>query len=210
MTTSSRMIYAFARDGGLPYSRHLAKVHPTLDVPLHALTATTALVIIFGCIFLGSSSALNAIISASVVALGVTYATPPAINCLRGRKMLPPSRPFRLSEPVGWTVNLVGIAYTIVTTVLFVFPPALPVTGSSMNYCVVVFAIILIVSMVQWFGDGRKNYAGPRIDAAALQNAEPMGLAVGREESNGLGKTGEVSNGNAEGTREGIKHQTAS
>jgi choline transport protein len=55
MTTSSRMVYAFARDGGLPASPFFAKVHKKLDVPLNALYLTTALVIIFGCIFLGSS-----------------------------------------------------------------------------------------------------------------------------------------------------------
>jgi len=43
------------RDGGLPYSRLFAKVHPSLDLPLNALYLTVALVVIFGCIFLGSS-----------------------------------------------------------------------------------------------------------------------------------------------------------
>jgi hypothetical protein len=55
MTTSSRMVYAFARDGGLPASRFLARVHKRLNVPLNALYFTTILVIIFGLIFLGSS-----------------------------------------------------------------------------------------------------------------------------------------------------------
>ena len=108
MTTSSRMCWAFARDGGLPFSKFFSKVNRSLDVPLNSLYLTTALVIIFGCIFLGSSSAFNAIVSASVVALGITYAIPPAINCLRGRKMLPDSRPFKLPPIFGWMCNLVS------------------------------------------------------------------------------------------------------
>jgi choline transport protein len=111
MTTSSRMTYAFARDRGVPFSWFFAKVHPTLDVPLNALVLTTILVIIFGCIFLGSSSAFTAITSASVVCLGISYAIPPAINCLRGRKMLPPDRPFVLPGPTGWICNLVSSRY---------------------------------------------------------------------------------------------------
>ena len=107
MATSSRMSYAFARDRGLPFSRVFARVHPGLDVPLNALVWTAAWVVIFGCIFLGSSSTFNAITAASVVALGVTYAIPPAINVLRGRRMLPPTRAFKLPEPVGWVLNLV-------------------------------------------------------------------------------------------------------
>ena len=66
MTTSSRMIWSFARDGGLPASKHLARVHPTLKVPLNALMVTAFAVLCFGCIYIGSSSALSAIISALV------------------------------------------------------------------------------------------------------------------------------------------------
>ncbi|EXJ96496.1 hypothetical protein A1O1_01622 [Capronia coronata CBS 617.96] len=177
MTTSSRMVYAFARDRGLPVSHFFARVHPRLDVPLNALALTLILVVIFGCIFLGSSSAFNAIVSASVVALGITYAIPPAIHCLRGRKMLPPSRPFVLPSAVGWACNLIGIAYTLLTTVLFMFPPVTPVTANNMNYCVAAFAIVLVISVIQWFVDGRKNYTGPQIDVDALRSGAVVGMA---------------------------------
>lgn len=158
------MAWAFSRDGGLPFSRFFAKVHKGLEVPLNSVALTTGVVVVIGCIFLGSSSAFNAIVSASVVALGITYATPPLINMLRGRKTLPPNRSFKLPEPLGWVVNVVGVLYTILTTVLFVFPPALPVTGSSMNYSVVAFAVVVIISLFQWIVDGRKNYTGPKVD----------------------------------------------
>jgi choline transport protein len=129
VTTSSRMTYAFARDGGLPWSKFFAKVHPRLGQPLNALMLAAGLTILFGLILIGSSSAL---ISASVVALGVSYAIPIAINVCRGRKMLP-ERAFALPNVVGWAANLLGLAYTIVTTVLFLFPPELPVTTTNMS-----------------------------------------------------------------------------
>ncbi|KAK0382815.1 hypothetical protein NLU13_9910 [Sarocladium strictum] len=161
--TSSRMSYAFARDRGMPFSRLFAKVHPTLDVPLNALLWTTAWVVIFGCIFLGSSSTFNAITAASVVALGITYAIPPTINVLRGRRMLPEDRPFKLPGLLGWVMNIVGILWTILTTVLFVFPPELPVTGNNMNYCIAAFGVILLIAGGTWIFDGRKHYKGPQI-----------------------------------------------
>jgi choline transport protein len=132
VTTSSRMTYAFARDGGLPWSKFFAKVHPRLGQPLNALMLAAGLTILFGLILIGSSSAFNALISASVVALGVSYAIPIAINVCRGRKMLP-ERAFALPNVVGWAANLLGLAYTIVTTVLFLFPPELPVTTTNMS-----------------------------------------------------------------------------
>ncbi|EAU38444.1 hypothetical protein ATEG_01687 [Aspergillus terreus NIH2624] len=174
MATSSRMIYAFARDGGLPASPFFSKVHDKLKVPLNALYLTNALVIIFGLIFLGSSSAFNAIVSSSVVMLDISYGIPIAINCLRGRKMLP-ERPFVLPNAVGWTVNLIALAYISLTTVLFLFPPEIPVTGSNMNYCVAAFGIILIISTFQWIVDGRKNFTGPRVDVAVLSGEVAVG-----------------------------------
>jgi choline transport protein len=126
------MTYAFARDGGLPWSKFFAKVHPRLGQPLNALMLAAGLTILFGLILIGSSSAFNALISASVVALGVSYAIPIAINVCRGRKMLP-ERAFKLPNALGWAANLLGLAYTTITTVLFLFPPELPVTTTNMS-----------------------------------------------------------------------------
>ena len=47
-----------------------------------------------------------------------------------------------------------------------------------MNYCIVAFAIILVISTIQWFVDGRKNYKGPRIEEAALKHAEVLGMPI--------------------------------
>jgi choline transport protein len=69
------------------------------------------------------------------------------------------------------------------TTVLFVFPPVLPVTGNNMNYCIVAFAIVIIISVFQWYIDGKKNYTGPKLDVDAMKNGEVVGLAP--EPSNG-------------------------
>ncbi len=71
-----------------------------------------------------------------------------------------------MPEWLAWPANLLGVTFVIITTILFLFPPAIvpAVTGSTMNYCVVAFAIVLLISMIQWFIDGRKNYTGPKID----------------------------------------------
>lgn len=64
MTTSSRMTWSFCRDGGMPFYRFFGTINKKLDVPVNALGLTMLMVIIFGCVFLGSSSAFNAITSA--------------------------------------------------------------------------------------------------------------------------------------------------
>lgn len=161
---SSRMTFAFARERGLPFSSYFAHVHPKLALPLHALTLTLVVSCIFGLVFLGSSSAFNAITSASVIALCLTYAIPVAINCCQARRALG-SQHFRLPAAVGWTVNVFGILYVMLTTVLFFFPPEVPATGSSMNYSIVAFAILMILCFGYWFIGG-KHYKGPKVHFA--------------------------------------------
>lgn len=72
---------------------------------------------------------------------------------------------------------------------LFVFPPELPVTGNNMNYCIVAFSIVLIVSIIQWYADGKKNYKGPSIDMEAMQKGEVMGMAADGHDTEGDEKT---------------------
>lgn len=62
------------------------------------------------------------------------------------------------------------------TTVLFVFPPELPVTGSNMNYCIVAFAIVILIATIQWFVDGKKNFHGPQIDLDVLKEGRVVAL----------------------------------
>ncbi|KAK9441778.1 amino acid permease [Metarhizium brunneum] len=172
MTTSSRMIFAFARDGGLPASKFFAKVHTRLGLPLNALILTSVIVILFGLIFLGSTSAFNAIISASVVALDLSYAMPIAVNFIQGRNALP-DRKWKLPRWFGWAADCISLSYISLTTVLFLFPPGLPVTGSNMNYCIVAFAIIITISVFQWIVDGRKNFTGPRVNLVPESAMQP-------------------------------------
>ncbi|KAF1949993.1 hypothetical protein CC80DRAFT_529093 [Byssothecium circinans] len=157
MTTSSQVTYAFVRDGALPASKVWAKAHTGLGLPLNSLLLTTALSIILGCTFFGSSSAFNAIVSSSIVALGASYAIPVAINLHRGRSMLPPQA-FILPPALVWLADILGVAYVIVTTVFFIFQPGL------LDYCIFAFPIIMLISTIQWSVDRRKNFTGPRTD----------------------------------------------
>ncbi|KAK8849460.1 hypothetical protein IAR55_004793 [Kwoniella newhampshirensis] len=174
LTASSRMSYAFARDGGLPFSRIFAIMNRN-GVPIPSVLLTTVLVIIFGCVYLGSSAALNAILSSSVVFLNISYSIPILLVLVRGRHILrPPSLPeptWTLGPILGPVCNVVGLAFTILTTIFFLFPPDLPVDGTNMNYAIVVLGIVFIISSITWIVDGRRNFIGPRDLGALLELA---------------------------------------
>lgn len=90
LTGSSRMTFSFARDGGLPFSRFFARLNPHNGVPERSVILVSVIAIIFGVIYIPSSSAFNAIISSSIVFLNVSYSVPVALLLLRGRKVLRP------------------------------------------------------------------------------------------------------------------------
>ena len=59
---------------------------------------------------------------------------------------------------------------------LFVFPPAIPVTADNMNYCIVAFGIMLLIAGSTWIFDGRKHYEGPKLDVQSLIEGKVEGM----------------------------------
>lgn len=165
------------------------------------LTATSTTVIIFGCVYLGSSSALNAILSSSVVMLQVSYCVPISILLIRGRKLLDEiaaeeDREFQTIEErqqegldqgtgskrnynlgrFGWAINAWAVLFSLFTSVFFLFPPELPTTGSSANYAAAVVFFVICLAVLSWIFDGRKQYEGPKDLDLALARARQARL----------------------------------
>lgn len=162
-TVSSRMVLSFARDRGLgPLSPYLAHVHPKLKVPAWSVLFVTIWVFIFGLIYLGSTVALNAILSAAIVLLQISYMVPIATVLIRGgdAAFAGHSRKWGLGR---WRrpVNIGAMCFALLTSVCFVFPPVLPVVGESMNYAVVVLFVVGLFCGLVYAFDGRKNFHGP-------------------------------------------------
>ncbi|GAA5917371.1 hypothetical protein JCM6882_006341 [Rhodosporidiobolus microsporus] len=166
MCAASRMVHAFARDRGLPFSTFFSKLNSRTAVPDRAVYFTTGWCIVFALIYFGSSSSFNAILSSSVVMLNMSYCVPIVLLLTRGRHLLRPesfpSPTWTLGPILGPLANIVALCFTAITTVFFVFPPELPATGTSMNYAVAVFGIVIIMSTLTWIFQGRKEFHGPR------------------------------------------------
>ncbi|KAL4982534.1 amino acid/polyamine transporter I [Aspergillus falconensis] len=178
MTTSSRMIYALGRDNGLPLSPTWTKVHTSLQTPLNALGLSWILAVCLGCIYLGSMTAFNGVSSATVICFDLSYLFPILIHCLRGRAQLP-SRAYVLSPIVGWSVNIVAIIYILLTTVFFILPPNLPVTGENMNYAIAVVGVLVVFSTIYWFLRGRKKFVLASASSSTVHaHSEDMALSV--------------------------------
>lgn len=87
-TAVSRSVWAFARDGGVPYSRKWKEVNKTLGVPFNAMMLSMVIEIALGLIYFGSTTAFNAFSGVGVITLTVSYACPIAVSFAGGRSQI--------------------------------------------------------------------------------------------------------------------------
>ncbi|MBI3543781.1 MAG: amino acid permease [Deltaproteobacteria bacterium] len=168
LTSASRMVYAFARDGGLPWSSGLARVSPKHRTPSNAiwLLAFVALLISV------KVELYSAIVSIATIALYVSYGLPIAAGLYaRGRGTWSTKGPWNLGRlsPVIACVAMLWIVFIIG---VFVLPPN-EQAGQIMAACTVALTIA-------WFGFVRSRFPGPRVtiqhyeDEPALASATPQ------------------------------------
>lgn len=190
MITSSRMVQAYANDGCLPFRKKLAYVSPKYEAPVYAVLFCCCCYTVFGVILFGSMIAVQAIVSASVVLLQLSYVVPIAGMLFGGRKRIfnltaaekesdeldeipiPSDIKYTLGPVFGPIINTAALCYISLTTVLFLLPSYIPVTsGSLMNYSVVVVVTTMLLALINWFAFARRGYTGPKDLKQVLERA---------------------------------------
>ncbi|KAG0080707.1 hypothetical protein BGZ93_004304 [Podila epicladia] len=137
---SSRMVYAFARDGALPFSKHLHKLNKEKS-PVAAVWFNIAFCFILGLPYIWSETAYSAIVSVNTIASSISYLIPILCRIILARETFEPG-PFnlgRLSTPIG----IISSGWIICTSALFLCPTQAPVTVENMNYALVPFVIVI-------------------------------------------------------------------
>lgn len=167
LTTGGRMWWSLARDKATPFPEFFAKVHPKLNSPVHATVAVSSMVTCLGLIYLGSSTAFQALISSYIVLSTLSYLGAILPHVLTGRKHIVPG-PFYMGRKAGMVVNVVSLVYIVVTVVFFCFPFVMPVTVHNMNYTSVITVGLMGLVALWWSYRARHEYTGPtyRVEVA--------------------------------------------
>ncbi|KAI8391378.1 amino acid/polyamine transporter I [Radiomyces spectabilis] len=156
---SSRMIYAFARDGAMPFSKHLHSLNKQTNNPVIAVWFNIIVAGVIGILYMINSTAYEAIVSVNTIGAQLSYLIPIVLRITISRKSFVPG-PWHLgkfSTPVG----IISSCWLVFTCVLFVLPVEAPVTADNMNYAIVPFAAIMLVSSGYFYFWGRKWFTGP-------------------------------------------------
>lgn len=194
--TTGRLVWAFARDRGLPFSDTFSRVDAHFEAPVNATILTGVFCTLYGLIYIGSTTAFNSFIATAILFLNITYALPQAIVVIRGRSRTLPAREFDLGVS-GAFCNTFSVLWVALFTVIFCFPSFLAVTTSTMNYVSVIIAGTGVFIAVLWWTSKRGVFTGPDVvDIHGLEVARSTGhVQEGQEECEaGLRKV--MSDGN--------------
>ncbi|CAO3629214.1 unnamed protein product [Cunninghamella blakesleeana] len=156
---SSRMVYAFSRDGAFPLSKYVSKVNKFTMTPVFAVWTNIIFAAVVGILYIINDTAYNAIVSVNTIASSLAYFIPIFLRLTVSRKKFVRG-PFHLgpfSEIIGW----ISCFWIIFTFILFVCPTEYPVTPDNMNYAIVIFSFVIFASVSYYFLRARKWFKGP-------------------------------------------------
>ncbi|KAL8660852.1 MAG: hypothetical protein Q9202_006135 [Teloschistes flavicans] len=187
LATASRLIWAFARDRGLPFWRHVSKVQIGSSIPIYAVIIASITACAIGLINIGSAAAFNDVISLSVTSLYASYIITESFllyhrctNRIRSRSSLDdtsdPSQliwgPFHLPGIFGIAVNAFAVAFGIIIFVFSFFPASYHPAPDTMNYSVLMTAAVVLFSVVYYVVWARREFKGPVVETGAWSSAE--------------------------------------
>lgn len=161
VTSISRMIFAFARDKGLPFSNTLAKVSPQWRVPVAAIWVGAALAVAF----VAWADAYSVAVAVTSIALYVSYAMPIAAGGLAYGGKWKEMGPWNM----GPLYRLVALACVLIAGVIFYIG-----TQPPNDKALLFFGVIAAITAIVWFGLEMRRFKGPpvRDEEIALRQAQ--------------------------------------
>jgi amino acid transporter len=161
VTSASRMLFAFARDGGLPWAAFFRRVNPRTRTPVVATAACVlaALALVAGTAPM-SEAVFLAVAALATVALYASYALPIALGVVARAQQ-------RWTRRGPWSLGRAGlpVAAAAVLWTLFVFLVCALANALAMR----LFAGLLVALAALWFGDLRRRFRGPAVDLAHFE-----------------------------------------
>ncbi|KAF2094651.1 amino acid transporter [Rhizodiscina lignyota] len=176
--TTSRQLYALAREGGFPFPKFVSHVSPQTRVPMNAAIITCLIGILISLIAGASSFAFLVIQTIGNSGLLTSYMI--TIGCrlyhrncvsLYGTRDDPP--PFFLGKFWGNAINIFAIICAFTFFVIGFFPVAPHPTSSTFNWSIVFYVGIGLLAVPVWFFSVRHNF-GRMATSVASPPSEPV------------------------------------
>src|ERR1022692_1431639 len=169
ITANSRMIYAFSRDGALPYSQIWHQVNKRTRTPTNAIWLGATGALILGLPYLWNGVAYGAVTSIAVIGLYIAYVLPTFLRRRQGSNFVPgPWSLGKWSAPVGW----LAVVWVAFIAILFMLPQFGPVTSGgtldldTFNYAVVAVIVVIGFAGIWWVTSAKNWFTGPKVQGS--------------------------------------------
>ncbi|MEU5275832.1 amino acid permease [Streptomyces asoensis] len=172
VTANSRMIYAFSRDGALPYSHVWHTVSARTRTPVAAVWLAAGGALVLGLPYLINVTAYAAVTSIAVIGLYIAYVIPTLLRVRKGEAF--DRGPWHLGR---WSkaIGVVSVAWVAVITVLFMLPQVSPVTWETFNYAPVAVLVVLGFAGGWWQASARNWFLNPEHERTIAREAARAG-----------------------------------
>lgn len=146
LTAISRQIWAFARDDGLMFSKHIKVVNKKLSSPLRATWFGAAGALVIGLLCLIGGTASNALFSMYIAANYLSWMMPNLLRMTTGKDVFKPGA-FYMGDFWSPIVNWTSIAFELFIIVMMMFPTEKTgITPDTMNYTIVICGAVWLGS----------------------------------------------------------------
>ncbi|KAB5594905.1 Amino acid permease [Ceratobasidium theobromae] len=189
---TSRQVFAFSRDGAMPFSSMLYRMNLLTKTPVNTVWFSVFVAALMGLLAFAGEAAIGAVFSISVIGLYVAYTIPIGARFLfKGHNYKP--GPFNLGM-FGLPVAVIAIAFMTFIDVVFLFPADLAPSVADMNYSVVVMGGVMIGSLIwYWF----PKYGGVNWFEGPVATLEVLGKPPSSTDSELVEKVKEAGNANS-------------
>ena len=175
VTSASRMLFAFSRDGGMPIgSKALSTVSPQFRTPVNAIWTATVLCIIYVVgaeyISVGGTNIYTIVVNSTLIFLFLSFTVPLVAGAIAfGGPKWPTPGPWAMGAGVFRLTTALAVVGMVIIFYIAIQPP-----NDYVLYIVIGF---LILAAVLWFAVENRRFTGPPIGDEVKKRASAIAAA---------------------------------
>ena len=175
VTSASRMLFAFSRDGGIPgASKALATVNPTLRTPVAAIWTVSVLSVLFvwltSAITIAGTPAYSIVVSCTVIFLFLSFSLPIALGLMTiGGPKWPTMGPWNIGIGTYKVVASLSLVAMAVMFFIGIQPPN--------DWALEITLGFIVLALVIWVVFENRRFQGPPIGAEIAKRQAAIAAA---------------------------------
>lgn len=164
VVAAARIVFAFARDGALPFSSFWATVNRHTRTPVNATWGIVVLAAVVGALLFAGPVAIGAVFSIGAIGQYTSFTLPVALKLFFGHDRFRPG-PWHLGR-FSRPVNALATAWWLILLPAFCFPAVrgADLTLQTMNWTCLMYGGPLVIVTIYWIVSARKWFKGPRVN----------------------------------------------